>query len=347
LLLKGLILGLCCFCGQIAAQESITLQLKWTHQFQFAGYYMAKEKGFYKDVGLDVTINPADLTMPDAFSAVANGDAEFGVGHSGILQERINGQSFVAMAPILQYSPYCWMVKDTSDIFHPRDFVNKRISKVSHNDSNELMAMLTRSGVNTRLLSVYNGDNPSQAWIENRLDAMQVYLSTEPYNMTQRGISHRLICPQRYGIDVYADILYTTGKMLSTSPETVEKFYQASLKGWRYAMMNMDEAIAVTQILYAPNKSFHELAYEAEVLKEYIMPATTSLGHMSIPKWRLIADLYGIHQTEFDKVKASFIYKYQRPEKMELSWMLIAAIIVSVISIPLYLRLMFSKKITV
>lgn len=68
---------------------------------------------------------------------------------------------------------------------------------------------------------------------------------------------------------------------------------------------------------------------------------------MSIPKWRLIADLYGIHQTDFDNVKASFIYKYQRPEKMELSWMLIAAMIVSVISIPLYLRLMFSKKITV
>jgi len=102
-------------------------------------------------------------------------------------------------------------------------------------------------------------------------------------------------------------------------------------------MMNMDEAITVTQILYVPNKSFHKLACEAEVL-EYIMQATTNLEYMSIPKWRLIADLCGIHQTEFDTVKASFIYKYQRPEKVELSWMLIAAMIARVISIPLYLR---------
>ncbi|MFQ3259102.1 MAG: ABC-type nitrate/sulfonate/bicarbonate transport system substrate-binding protein, partial [Pseudoalteromonas distincta] len=45
MLVKGLIIGLCFFCSHIAAQESVTLQLKWTHQFQFAGYYMAKQKG--------------------------------------------------------------------------------------------------------------------------------------------------------------------------------------------------------------------------------------------------------------------------------------------------------------
>ena len=65
---------------------------------------------------------------------------------------------------------------------------------------------------------------------------------------------------------------------------------------------------------------------------------------MSIAKWRLIADLYGIQQNEFDEVKSHFIYKYQEPEKMQLSWMLIAAILVSIISIPLYLRLIFSQK---
>ena len=81
-----------------------------------------------------------------------------------------------------------------------------------------------------------------------------------------------------------------------------------------------------------------------EVLKDYIMPPTTNLGHMSIAKWRLIADLYSIQQSKFDEVKAGFIYKYQEPEAMQLSWMLIAAILVSIISIPLYIRLIFSKK---
>ncbi|WP_282130754.1 ABC transporter substrate-binding protein [Pseudoalteromonas aliena] len=344
MLFKGLIIGLCFFCSHIVAQKSVTLQLKWTHQFQFAGYYMAKQKGFYDEVGLDVIIKPANPMMPDTFEPVANNKAQFGVGHSGILQQRINGQPLVAMAAMLQFSPYCWMVKDTSDIFHPRNFANKRITGVSRKDATELMVMLKRSGVDTDRLKVYEGENPNQAWIENTLDAMQVYVTTEPYYMTQQGIAHRLICPQRYGMDVYADILFTSEYMLKKHPQTVEKFYQASLKGWRYAMMNMDEAINVTQQVYAPSKSFHQLAFEAEVLKDYIMPPTTNLGHMSIAKWRLIADLYSIQQSKFDEVKAGFIYKYQEPEAIQLSWMLIAAILVSIISIPLYIRLIFSKK---
>ncbi|WP_096792341.1 ABC transporter substrate-binding protein [Pseudoalteromonas sp. 1_2015MBL_MicDiv] len=344
MLLKGLIFVLCFFCSHIVAQESVTLQLKWTHQFQFAGYYMAEQKGFYNEAGLDVTIKPANPMMPDTFGPVANGEAQFGVGHSGILQQRINGQPLVAMAALLQFSPYCWMVKDTSDIFHPRDFVNKRITAVSKNDGTELLIMLKRSGVDVDKLKLYDGENPDQAWIENKLDAMQVYATNQPYYMTQQSVSHRLICPQRYGMDVYGDILFTSESMLKKNPQTVEKFYQASLKGWRYAMMNMDEAIAVTQQRYAPSKSFHQLAFEAEVLRDYITPPTTSLGHMSIAKWRLIADLYAIEQNEFDEVKANFIYKYQEPEKVQLSWMLIAAMIISIVSIPLYLRLIFSKK---
>ena len=345
LLIKGLIFVILLFCSQLMAQESVTLQLKWTHQFQFAGYYMAQQKGYYKDAGLDVTIREANPKMPDTFTPVASGEAQFGVAHSGILQQRVNGQPFVAMAAILQFSPYCWMVKDSSDIFHPRDFTAKRITEVSKKDSTELLVMLKRSGIDIATLEVYEGDEPAlQAWQENKLDAMQVYVTTQPYFMTQQGVSHRLICPQRYGMDVYGDVLFTSESMLKKHPQTVEKFYQASLKGWRYAMMNMDEAIAITQQVYAPNKSFHQLAYEAEVLKDYIMPPTTHLGNMSMTKWRLIADYYGIKQTQFDEHKAGFVYKYQEPERLQLSWMLIAAFIVSIISIPLYLRLILGKK---
>ncbi|WP_089346444.1 ABC transporter substrate-binding protein [Pseudoalteromonas espejiana] len=343
--IKGLILVTLLFCSQLKAQEPVTLQLKWTHQFQFAGYYMAKEKGYYKDAGLDVTIREANPKMPDTFTPVALNEAQFGVAHSGILQQRVNGQPFVAMAAILQFSPYCWMVKDSSDIFHPRDFTAKRITEVSRKDGTELLIMLKRSGIDINTLEVFSSEEPAvEAWQQNKLDAMQVYVTNQPYFMTQQGISHRLICPQRYGMDVYGDVLFTSESMLKKHPQTVEKFYQASLKGWRYAMMNMDEAIAVTQQLYAPNKSFHQLAYEAEVLKEYIMPPTTHLGNMSMAKWRLIADYYGIKQSDFDEQKAGFIYKYQESESIQLSWMLIAAIIVSIISIPLYLRLILGKK---
>lgn len=326
------------------AQESVTLNLKWTHQFQFAGYYMAQQKGFYDEVGLDVTIVPADPKRPNSFGAVEQGRAQFGVAHSGILQQRIAGKPFVAMAAILQFSPYCWMVKEGSDIFHARDFAGKRVSEVSKKSNSELLIMLKRSGIDIDKLAVYKGSELAKAWMENRIDAIEVYVTDLPYYMDQQGVAHRLICPQRYGMDVYADILFTSDDMVKNRPDTVEKFYQASLKGWRYAMMNMDEAISITQQFYAPQRSFHQLAYEAEVLKDYIVLPSTNLGNMSMAKWRLIADLYAIDQAKFDEVKADFIYKYKKEETLQLSWMLIAAIIISIISIPLYLRLMFKSR---
>ena len=81
---------------------------------------MAQQKGYYDEAGLDVTIVPADQKRPNSFGAVERGEAQFGVAHSGILQQRIAGKPFVAMAAILQFSPYCWMVKESSDIFHAR-----------------------------------------------------------------------------------------------------------------------------------------------------------------------------------------------------------------------------------
>ncbi|MDQ9092783.1 ABC transporter substrate-binding protein [Pseudoalteromonas haloplanktis] len=333
------------FCGQSSATTDITLQLKWTHQFQFAGYYMAQQQGFYQAAGLNVTILPADPDNPDTFSNVLSGQAQFGVAHSGILQQRIAGKPLVAMAAILQFSPYCWMVKKSSDIFHPRDFADKRISSISRKENAELLVMLERSGIQTDDLPAYAGDSSSEDWLAGAIDAMQVYVTNEPYTMREQGIDHRLICPQKYGINVYSDILYTTENMLRQHPQEVEAFYQASLKGWRYAMMHMDEAIALTQHQYAPDRSFAQLAYEAEVLSDYILPAGTNLGAMSIAKWRLIADLYAIEQSAFNQAQDGFIYQYAEPEKINMSWMLIAAIIISLLSIPLYLRLMLRKSV--
>lgn len=350
LLLKGFIAAISVaallHCSSALAEtKNVTLQLKWSHQFQFAGYYMAQQKGFYKDVGLNVTITAADVSEPDTFSKILAGQAHFGVGHSGILQHRIDGQPLVAMAAILQFSPYCWMVKKSSDIFHPRDFFNKRISNISRKENAELLVMLERSGIDPLLLPAYLGNGKADQWLNGQLDAMQVYITNEPFIMRQQGIEHRLICPQRYGINVYSDILYTTENMLAQHPKTVENFYQASLKGWRYAIMNLDESIAVTAQYYAKDKSYEELSYEAEVLTDYISPPGSKLGAMSMAKWRLIADLYNIDQGRFDEVKNGFIYQYDKPEKLQLSWMLIAAIIISVLSIPLYLRLMLKKSV--
>src|SRR3954467_1198777 len=87
-----------------AALDAVSIQLKWKHQFQFAGYYAALEQGFYRDAGLDVTIREGGPDI-DAAEAVAGGKAEFGVCSSTVLREWVMGRHLVVLAVIFQQTP--------------------------------------------------------------------------------------------------------------------------------------------------------------------------------------------------------------------------------------------------
>ena len=116
------------------ALEPVTLQLKWTHQFQFAGYYMALEKGYYRDVNLDVTLQPngysGKFTSP--VTAVVSGDAQYGISNSGLIRDFADGQPVVALAATLQHSAVSWLVLERSDIRNLHDLIGKpRIQIIS------------------------------------------------------------------------------------------------------------------------------------------------------------------------------------------------------------------------
>ncbi|MFC3032952.1 ABC transporter substrate-binding protein [Pseudoalteromonas fenneropenaei] len=324
--------------------DSVSLQLKWTHQFQFAGYYVAKQKGFYEQAGLNVNIIPADPNNPDTFFNVLSGRAHFGITHSGVLQQRLAGKPVVAMAAILQSSPYCWMVNAGSDIKAPKDFAGKRIPHISRSENAELVAMLERSGVSIDEMRLYAGLHPMEDFQRGLFDALQVYITNEPFVMKQLGVEVRLICPKRYGLNVYSDILYTSEQMVRYRPDVVQRFKEASLRGWRYALLNMEEAIAITHEHYATAKSVEQLAYEAEKLKSYISVPGVSLGNMTLSKWEWIADLYQLDKQQFREHSRGFLFSDSQAQLPSWSWMLVAACILTLLAIPMYLHLMFSKR---
>jgi len=98
-----------------AAGDQVSLQLKWKHQFQFAGYYAALDRGFYRDAGLDVTIREGGPDI-DAAEAVADGKAEFGVCSSNVLREWVMGRHLVVLAVIFQHTPAIILVPRRADI---------------------------------------------------------------------------------------------------------------------------------------------------------------------------------------------------------------------------------------
>src|ERR1700757_1830537 len=109
------------------AEESVTLRLKWFHQAQFAGFYVAKEKDFYKSAGLNVDIQPGGPDFP-AIQMVAGGNEQFGVtGADQILVARDKGVPVVALAVIYRKNPFVLFALTKSGIDKPAKFTGKNI----------------------------------------------------------------------------------------------------------------------------------------------------------------------------------------------------------------------------
>src|SRR3954451_13423586 len=89
--------------GPVQALEKVSLQLKWLHQFQFAGYYVALERGFYRDAGLDVEIRPGGPNI-DANGDVGTGKAGFGVGATGVILPHPGQAKSIVLGVIFQHS---------------------------------------------------------------------------------------------------------------------------------------------------------------------------------------------------------------------------------------------------
>src|SRR6202140_5552608 len=99
----------------VVALDQVSMQLKWKHQFQFAGYYAALEQGFYRNAGFDVSIREGGPDI-DVAETVANGKADFGVCSASVLREWTKGRRLVVLAAIFQRSAAVILVARRSDI---------------------------------------------------------------------------------------------------------------------------------------------------------------------------------------------------------------------------------------
>ncbi|MDA3908759.1 MAG: ABC transporter substrate-binding protein, partial [Sulfurimonas sp.] len=110
----------------LLANEKVVLQLNWLHQFQFAGYYVAKEKGFYEELGLDVEIRERDRTKNN-IQQVINGEAEYGISDSVLLLYKAKKEPIIIVTPIFQHSPGVILTLKSSGIDSPYKLENKKL----------------------------------------------------------------------------------------------------------------------------------------------------------------------------------------------------------------------------
>ena len=275
-----------CFCSTAYALENVTLQLKWTHAFQFAGYYAAQEQGYYRDAGLAVTIREA-LPAVDPVQEVIEGNAEFAVGTSSLLLERKAGKPVVALAVIFQHSPYVLIARQTQNI---HDLADKQL--MLEPQANELLAYLKREGIPLERISRVEHSYDPQDLIDGKIDAISAYTINQPYYLDRANFSYQTYTPRSAGIDFYGDNLFTSEKELKEHPDRVKAFRTASLRGWQYAMEHPEEVTSLILAKYTQKHPRQYLLYQAKQMTTLIHPELIEIGYMNPGRWQHIADTY-------------------------------------------------------
>ena len=274
---------------QALALEKATLQLKWLHHFQFAGYYMALEKGFYRDAGLDVTIREGGPAA-EVENDVVSGRADFGVGTSALLLNLAQGQDVVVLGQIFQHSPAIFLTPRETGIRSIMDMRGRRF--MYSNQHGDMRALLKRHGLDEdRIVKVPHHGDPHDL-INGKADVMLAYSFNEPYVMEQAGIPYLTFSPLAFGIDFYGDNFFTTRRLLKARPEFVRAFREATLKGWRYALEHREEAVDLIHARYVPRMDRELLLFEAEQMDPLIQPVLVELGYQNLARWHRISETF-------------------------------------------------------
>lgn len=292
--------------------QKVRLQLKWFNQFQFAGYIAAREKGFYAEEGLDVSILERKLKKSVTKQVVA-GEVEYGVGDSGLLAQYAQGEPIVALAAIFQHNPLVFFARQDSGIVSPYEIKGKRIqSDIASANEAPLRAMLSGANIKKSDYVLLPQVNDYGALITKKVDVISGYLTDEPFYFKQKGVKVNIINPQNYGIDFYGDTLFTSKEELHQHPERVEKFRRASLKGWRYALDHPEELIQIIAHQYHSKLSIPHLRFEAAEMQKLILADVIPLGQIQAERIKVLADAYtaaGYSRKLSDAELAAFVYQ--------------------------------------
>jgi NitT/TauT family transport system substrate-binding protein len=236
------------------AADKLTLQLKWVTQAQFAGYFVAKDKGFYKDVGLDVTIKPGGPDINPS-QVIAGGGADVVLDWMpSALATREKGVPLVNIAQVFQKSGLMLTCRKDSGIKTPADFKGKTLGVWFGGNEYPFLNWMAKLGLSTAggpdgVTVLKQGFN-----VDPLLQKQAACISTMTYNeygqVLDAGLKPDQLVVFKYedeGVATLEDGVYTLEKNLKdpAMTEKLVRFLKASMKGWDYAVAHPDEAAAI------------------------------------------------------------------------------------------------------
>ncbi len=260
--------------------DKVSLQLQWVTQAQFAGYYVALDKGWYSEEGIDLTIVPG---APDVIPVelVVSGTRDFATSLLADLTVAVQANKpVISIAQIQQKNGLLLVARKDSDIERPQDFVGKRVGVWLGGWEAQFWALMAEAGVERDQFQLVSQGYSMDPFLKGELDVASAMIYNEYYVVLESGVKPEelnIIDYADYGLGFPGDTLFTTRRMVEENPDLCMRMVRASLRGWKYAIDNPQEAVDIV-LKYdetGMQTREHQLSMMEEIAKLVLVQGTS------------------------------------------------------------------------
>ncbi len=239
----------------LQAQPSLTkasLRLKWLPQTQFAGFYLAKARGYYAAEGIDLTINPGGPNLLTE-NLVATGADTFGLsgGTDSVFAARDKGLPVVCVGVAHQVTPFVFVAHADGPVKTLQDFRGKTVTAWFTGANYVLLAMLAQAGIKQSDFTLQPQQVSMTPFIDGQTDVATATVYNEYYTLLTRMGADKLrrFVPEDYGITFPRDTLIASEATIKDNPRLVQGFLRASIRGWREALRDPKAGVDVVMAI--------------------------------------------------------------------------------------------------
>ena len=317
LVVSGLILLLVCSaaCSPADVKTSdltpMTLQLKWLHQAQFAGFYVAAEKGYYEEEGIDLIIKPGGVGI-NVVDEVVSGNADIGlIGAEHIIISRSQGLPLTAFATTYRNNPFVLVSMPNSDITLPEDLLGKTANINGIDGMIQVRAMFSKLGLDIEQVNIIDYDYDLAPFYAGEIDVTPAFAAGSLMPIKEQVPDVNLIWPIDYGIYLYADTLFADEEFIQNQSDLVLRFLRATLRGHVYALENTQEAAQIS-LSYADVKDLELQQNMIEASLPLIYTGEDEIGWMKNSVWQgmyHILSEQGLLEKEFN-IKEAYTMQF-------------------------------------
>ncbi|MET3505270.1 ABC transporter substrate-binding protein [Halalkalibacter oceani] len=303
--------------------DPVNIQLKWVPQAQFAGVFVAKEKGFFEEQGIDVEIIPGG---PDVIieQQVVNGAADVGItAVDSLLVNRDNGLPIISIGQILQKSSNRLVAKKSTGIDSVEKMKGKKIGSWMGSQQFQVLAFLEKHGLNPQLdIELVRQGFTMDQFFNDQLDVASASIYNEYHVILENSYTEDdlyVYSVEDAGTAMLEDVLIATEEWAEDNRDLAIRTVRAVIQGWQYAIENQEEAIDIVMSEITDGSSTRE--HQETMLEEIarlILPEGSSpdeIGKINQESYEVTAKIAEDYELVSEAIDLASVYDETIPEE--------------------------------